>query len=513
MPLTPAPFLTLNNITVHYLGQTLFQHLNLNIKKGEHWALVGESGSGKTSLLQTIAGRSNVINGNITHHYYQEYIQAHPPQDMLFRARHLIAEVGQKHMFRNLSTNLSNFYFQQRYNATEATDAPLVATYLSAAAEAAGSDGYWGYERVVNTFQLEPLLQMELIKLSNGETKRLLMATALLKNPLLLLLDNPLTGLDIRTRDEFNNLIAAITESGITIIMVTSPTEVPTAITHVAILERGSIAATMPGSDYTSGMVTATPVFVPDPAELEALLSVKKSNAFQSIIRMEEVSVTYGQKQVLQNINWEVLPGERWALLGPNGAGKSTLLSLITGDNPQAYSKKLFLFDRKRGSGESIWDIKSKIGFVSPELYQYFPSHNTCLQVVESGCYDTLGLFRKSNADNAAIARRWMRLLEVEGEAQVPLKNVSASSQRLCLLARALIKNPPLLILDEPCQGLDRHQQQQFKHLLDTICQSSNSTLIYVTHYPGEIPDSLDQVLQLKEGRVIEKGVLRIERK
>jgi len=513
MSRSPAPFLTLHGITVKHLGNTLFQNLHLQINKGEQWALVGESGSGKSSLLQTIAGRKNVVHGSIEHHYYNEYIQAHPQQDRLFSARHLIAEVGQRHNFRNLSANLSNFYFQQRYNATEATDAPLVATYLSAAADAAGTGGYWDYGRVVSTFRLERLLEMELIKLSNGETRRLLMATALLKNPLLLLLDSPLIGLDIQTRADFDSLIAAITASGITVIMATSPAEVPDAITHVAILEKGTITAMMLRADYTPDMVAATPIWVPEPAELEALLSVQKGYTFQSIVRMEGVSVTYGEKQVLQNIDWQVLPGERWALLGPNGAGKSTLLSLITGDNPQAYSKKLFLFDRKRGSGESIWDIKSKIGFVSPELYQYFPSHNTCQQVVESGCYDTLGLFRKSNADNAALARRWMRMLEIEREADKPLKNVSASSQRLCLLARALIKNPPLLILDEPCQGLDGHQQQQFKQLLDAICDSSNTTLIYVTHYPGEIPDTVDQVFHLKDGKVMEKGMLSIERK
>ncbi|KEO71790.1 ATP-binding cassette domain-containing protein [Anditalea andensis] len=508
MPLTPAPFISLNDITVHYLGQTLFQNLSLNIYKGEQWALVGQSGSGKTSLLKTIAGRYNVVNGSIAHHYYKEYLQTHQQKEGVFTSRHLIAEVGQKHNFRNLSTNLSNFYFQQRYNTTQAADAPLVASYLSAVADAASTEGYWDYERVISTFQLEPLLQIELIKLSNGETKRLLMATALLKNPLLLLLDNPLTGLDIQTRTDFDNLIAAIAASGITIIMTSSPTEVPAAITHVAILEKGTITATNPRSDYRPDRISTIPVFTPEAGELEALLSLHKMHTFQSIVRMEDVSVSYGKKQVLQNINWQVLPGERWALLGQNGAGKSTLLSLINGDNPQAYSKKLFLFDKKRGSGESIWDIKSKIGFVSPELYQYFPSHNTCLQVVESGCYDTLGLFRKSKADNADLALRWMRLLGIEKEANIPLKNVSASSQRLSLLARALIKNPPLLILDEPCQGLDQHQQQRFIHLLDTLCRSSDTTLVYVTHYPEEIPDSVNLVLHLKDGKVTNNSIL-----
>lgn len=190
------------------------------------------------------------------------------------------------------------------------------------------------------------------------------------------------------------------------------------------------------------------------------------------------------------------------ALLGHNGAGKSTLLSLINGDNPQAYANDIVLFDRKRGTGESIWDIKGKIGFVSPELHQYFPTDNSCLQVIESGFYDTLGLFRPSSAQKAAIALRWMKLLELDAYMRKPLKNVSASAQRLVLLARALVKNPPLLIFDEPCQGLDAHQQQHFKHIVDAICKMGNTTLIYVTHYQHEIPDSVDRVLKLDKGLI-----------
>ena len=217
---------------------------------------------------------------------------------------------------------------------------------------------------------------------------------------------------------------------------------------------------------------------------------------------MNEVFVKYGDKVILNKVNWQIIPGERWALLGANGAGKSTLLSLINGDNPQAYANDIVLFDKKRGTGESIWDIKSKIGFMSPELHQYFPTDNSCLQVIESGCYDTLGLFRPSQKTKADTALRWMKALEIEKYARVLLKNTPASAQRLCLLARALIKNPDLLIFDEPCQGLDAHQQQHFKNLVDTICRLSNVTLIYVTHYQNEIPESVSRVLRLDKGSV-----------
>ena len=218
---------------------------------------------------------------------------------------------------------------------------------------------------------------------------------------------------------------------------------------------------------------------------------------------MNNINITYGQKEILKEVNWQIRQGDRWALLGPNGAGKSTLLSLVNADNPQAYANDITLFDRRRGTGESIWDIKSKTGFVSPELYQYFPMDISCLQVIESGFYDTMGLFRPSDPKKSAIALRWMKALEVDRYARVLLKNIPASAQRLCLLARALIKNPALLIFDEPCQGMDLHQQLHFKMLVDTICELSNVTLIYVTHYQNEIPDSVDKVLRLNKGKMV----------
>ena len=158
-----------------------------------------------------------------------------------------------------------------------------------------------------------------------------------------------------------------------------------------------------------------------DDNELRILLNEHKAKLpYRFIVKMNNVHIQYGDKVILDGINWQITPGERWALLGPNGAGKSTLLSLINGDNPQAYANDIVLFDKKRGTGESIWDIKSKIGFVSPELHQYFPTDNSCLQVIESGYYDTLGLFRQSSKTKADIALRWMKALgKIEKYARV----------------------------------------------------------------------------------------------
>ncbi len=501
-PIMDTSILSINNAVLKLGNTSIFNDLNFQIDKGENWALIGESGSGKSALLQIIAGKFHLSAGSIRYHFHEEFLQKGHVDDAHLTFHRLIGLVESKHHFRNLS-NTSDFYYQQRYNSSDSEDALTVEEYLLSIKPFTTDTPYWTLGKTLQRLNLDSLRNKQLIKLSNGETKRLMIAAALLKNPVLLLLDNPLSGLDIQTRAEFTSIISDIIASGITIIMATSPFEIPAAITHVAVLQKGAIVQQIPANQFDPSAFSLTDKEKVDRDELTALLNIHNTPIYEWIVKMIKVNITYGDKAILKNVNWQLKQGERWALLGPNGAGKSTLLSLINGDNPQAYANDIILFDRKRGTGESIWDIKSKTGFVSPELYQYFPTDNSCLQVIESGFYDTMGLFRPSDPKKAATALRWMKALEIDRYARVLLKNIPASAQRLCLLARALIKNPALLIFDEPCQGLDLHQQQHFKMLIDTICKLSNVTLIYVTHYLHEIPDSVDKVLRLDKGEVV----------
>jgi molybdate transport system ATP-binding protein len=497
-----TPLLSIDNAILKLGNTPVFNDLNFNVNKGENWALVGESGSGKSALLQIIAGKFHLSAGSIRYYFHEDFLQKHIVDDAHLTFHKLIAFVESRHHFRNLS-NTSDFYYQQRYNSSDSEDALTVEEYLLTIKPFSDHPAYWTYTKTLQRLNLEALKNKQLIKLSNGETKRLMIGAALLKNPVLLLLDNPLAGLDVQTRAEFNTVISDIIASGITVIMATSPFEIPTAITNIAVLRDGTISQKIPANDFDPSVFSIADKDKIDKSELEALLNTVNNPVYEWIVKMNRLNITYGDKAILKNVNWQIKQGDRWALLGPNGAGKSTLLSLINGDNPQAYANDIILFDRKRGTGESIWDIKSKIGFVSPELFQYFPTDNSCLQVIESGFYDTMGLFRPSNRKKAAFALRWMKALEIDHYTRVLLKNIPASAQRLCLLARALIKNPTLIILDEPCQGMDMHQQRHFKMLIDTICELSNVTFIYVTHYQHEIPDSVDKVLRLDKGEVV----------
>jgi len=497
-----TPLLSISNAVLKLGNSVVFNSLDLSVSRGENWALVGESGSGKSALLQVIAGKYHLSAGSIRYYFHEEFLQKHPHPDAHLTFHRLIALVESRHHFRNLS-NTGDFYYQQRYNSSDSEDALTVDEYLGSIKPYGDEDHYWTFGKTLQKLHLEALKDKQLIKLSNGETKRLLIAAALLKNPVILMLDNPLAGLDIQTRAEFNTIISDITSSGITVIMATSPFEIPDSITHIACLKDGNVSV-MGKDQFYPKAVADTRKNIINKSELSELLHLKGEHpSYDWIMKMDKVNIRYGEKQVLKDVDWHIKQGERWALLGPNGAGKSTLLSLINADNPQAYANDIILFDRKRGTGESIWDIKNKTGFISPELYQYFPTDNSCLQVIESGFYDTMGLFRPSDPKKSAIALRWMRALEIDRYARQLLKNIPASAQRLCLLARALIKNPTLLIFDEPCQGLDAYQVQHFKMLVDAICELSNVTMIYVTHYQHEIPDSVTRVLRLDKGKVV----------
>lgn len=478
--------LSIQNITVKSLQHTLLLNLSLNIEQGQHWILVGASGSGKTVLLNTLAGLIKPLSGLIE------------PNGVNSKR---ITLVTSKHHFTDKTNTSTNMYYQQRYNSSDSDNALTVAEFLQSKQPKHQENTSWTIAKAVALLKLEPLLSKEVIKLSNGETKRMRLASALLAHPQILLLDDPLSGLDHQTQHDFDGILQEIIATGVTIIMSGSGYEIPSPVTHVAVLQHGTITKTLAAKAYEPENELPTQSI--NREALEALTAGYPVSPFEYIVKMSNVGVKYDEHIILNNINWQVNPGQHWALFGHNGAGKSTLLSLINGDNPQAYANDIVLFDKKRGTGESIWDIKRKTGFLSPELYQYFPTDQSALQVIESGYYDTQGLFRPSNAAKQAKAMEWLKALGIDQYARQLLKHIPASAQRLCLLARALIKAPDLLILDEPCQGLDKQQRQHFNQLIDVIMANTGTALIYVTHYANELPSCIDKVLSLKKGEVV----------
>ncbi|WP_258104593.1 ATP-binding cassette domain-containing protein [Marinoscillum sp. MHG1-6] len=481
---------------IKFRAQTIFENLNFEWPTGQHWAIVGSNGSGKSALLQTLAGKFIVGNGSLRHPFSIPFEEIEKPGNSFFTYHDLIQLVDIRHEFRNKS-NLKEFYFQQRYNSDDADDAPTVSEYLSEQQKEVSRQTYWSLELVKQRFNLGYLWEKSVIKLSNGEGKRLRLAAALLKHPKVLLIDNTFAGLDVATRAYFDQLFNEIIKSGINLAMVCNPYEIPSCITNVLVLDKCRIIKQVDKSSFDPEMDCPTEKHDVDFKALDQEIISHQISSFHTIVDMRRANVRYGDLYLLKDINWKIEQGECWALSGPNGAGKSTLLSLINGDHPQAYACDLRLFGRKRGSGESIWDIKRNIGFMSPELYQYFPSYFTCLEVVVSSFYEALGVKKKGTDEQVKQAEFWLDTLDLTKCKYLKLNELSSSGQRLCLLARALVKAPALLILDEPCQGLDHSHQEQFRQIIDHICELSKTTLIYVTHYQEQLPKCINKRLEL----------------
>lgn len=477
-------------LTVKQAGQTILDEVSFTIQPGEQWAIVGPSGSGKTSLLKALTGRLFFTGRVVLHEYNPELNKK-------------IVLVEQQHRFKNLS-NTTNFYYQQRFNSQDAEDAITVEEDLHHAL-AKNTSAQDRLTELAELFDLKKLYAERLIQLSNGENKRLQIVKALLLQPAFLLLDNPFTGLDVKSREKLEKVLNEIGKKGIHIIIVTPPNYMPFFITNVLSLTQNGpfkTHAINPGQ-WNEAHKKPAAKFSFDYELLHQLTSQKDTAWFACAVRMKNVNITY-QHKILDNIYWEVRNGERWSLSGPNGSGKSTLLSLVNADNPQAYSNEIYLFDRKRGTGETIWDIKKKTGFVSPELHLNFEKGTTCFDVVASGLFDTIGLFRRINEQQSTLVTKWMQLLKIEHLRRKFLNQLSNSEQRLVLLARALVKSPPLLILDEPCQGLDEAQTMMFKEMINEICIAGNKTLIYVSHYVYEIPECVTKFIRLENGKRVE---------
>ncbi|MFC5625220.1 ATP-binding cassette domain-containing protein [Algoriphagus winogradskyi] len=484
--------LSIHSAQVLTKGKQVFESLDFNWEVGQQWAVIGSSGAELTAFIETIRGNAVIPKGQVNRPFAQEYTEKKTISGEINSFRDLIAYVSQRYEIRNKS-NQQNFYFQQRFNSSEAEETATVREYLLEVK--AKVEGPWTLENVSELLHLEKLQDKSLLLLSNGETRRLALGLGLMRQPKIYLMDQPMTGLDVKSRAEFGEILKVIISKGVQVLLTTSANEIPEGITHVAKLSGKGIENVWEVADFH---LTAKHEqdFSYDWGLLDSLLP-KRPKENTEVIRLENLHIKYGEKQILTNLNWEVRSGERWLLKGSNGSGKSTLISLLVGENPQAYSQNLWLFGRKRGTGESIWDVKRPTGFVAPELSRFFPANQTCRKVILSGLFDTMGLFKKVSAEQEALAESWIKLFQLASFANIPINRLSLENQRWTLLARALIKQPQLLILDEASQGMDEFQRRLFKDTVQQICERSEMTLVYVSHYAEDVPEAVGKVMEL----------------
>lgn len=475
-------WLRMESLGVKIGGKEILRDISLEIRAGEQWAVFGEAGTGKTVWAHTLAG-GHMFSGSIDF-----------PERKGIRLEKNVLVVDQQHRFRDLQ-NQSNFYYQQRYNSFDAEATITVREDLSGLE---GSNQSLSKPELLDTFHLTALLDEPLIQLSNGENKRIQILKAVLRFPYLLILDEPFTGLDTEGRQLLDGILEKLSRAGQRLLLFSSRDHLPGCFNRQARLQQGTLA---PVKKEMAVRSFSSAALIRSEKDFPSSLSFAYPD-FQYAVRMHQVNIRYEEKNILEGIDWELRKGSRCVLTGHNGAGKSTLLSLVTGDNPQAYANEIYLFDRRRGTGESIWEIKQKTGFLSPELQLYFDPSATAFTALASGLFDTIGLFRSLSDIQEKLVMEWLELLDCTSYSHRLLSSLPMGIQRLILLGRAMIKTPPLLVLDEPCQGLDASQTGFAINMIDRYCRIYQSTLIYVSHYTEDYPPAMDQILRLHKGRI-----------
>ena len=384
------------------------------------------------------------------------------------------------------------YYLQLRWNQHDIDhETPTVGELLERAYLLTGEDTEERRELkklLYDLFHIEPLLDKYVITLSSGELRKFQLTKTLFADPQLLIMDNPFIGLDAETRDQLKALLLQLAEErNIEIMLVMSKTDdIPDYVTDIKYFTEPE----------------EIPAHVLPEAKREAILSLPYTDNdydCQHVIDMKKVTIRYGERTILKDLDWTVMNGERWALSGQNGSGKSTLLSLVCADNPQSYACDITLFDRPRGSGESIWDIKKHIGYVSPEMHRSYKRNLPAIRIVASGLMDSIGLYAVPNPQDYDKCRWWLDIFGIGQLADKPFLQLSSGEQRLVLLARAFVKDPQLLILDEPLHGLDLWNRRLTKDIIETFCQRRGKTLVMVTHYQEELPNVITNSLYLKK--------------
>lgn len=455
---------------------SMAEPVDFTLEEGEHIAIIGRNGSGKSMFVDMLTGRHPVYPGMVTYSFDEPYNNL-------------------KHItFRDTygGDNDRTYFLQQRWNQMEIDEeTPTVGSKLEEAYQLAGDDTPQRralQKHIYEIFHLEPLLDKYIILLSSGELRKYKLAASLFTNPKVLIMENPFIGLDAQTRDQLKELLTMLTKEGLQIILVLAKTdEIPDFITHIVEVREMRVLRKV-SSFEERGMRNE-----------ERGARNEERGARNEIIHFNKVSIRYGERTILKDLDWTVRQGEHWALSGDNGSGKSTLLSLVCADNPQAYACDISLFGHKRGSGESIWDIKRHIGYVSPEMHRSYKQNIPAIQIVASGLKDTIGLYVRPNEAEREQCRKWLEVFGIGHLADRKFMEMSSGEQRLVLLARAFVKEPDLLILDEPLHGLDDENRVMVKEIVDKYCEDPSRTLIYVTHYKEELPHCIDHSIFLKK--------------
>ncbi len=502
MQMMSTALITVDGISVRLRNRWLLQGLTWRINAGEQWAVVGPNGAGKTTLVKAVAGLLPVVQGSI---HYHAFGGSAPHTAIAYVASDARREWWRLEQRRNHARG-----FAGRFNESTSVRQLILPRHgtLSNSSRDASR-----LVDVAGRLKLASILDTPATAISTGEMSRVLIARELLRRPQMLILDEPFDGLDQPGRKDLRILLDGLADNGLPIVLVTHRLdELLASTTHVMTMADERIVRAVPIDLLSTASLPEQTTEADDrpdgqPALREQRPASRRQTASQPLIEMQAVSVRYGNTIVLNRLSWTVEPGQHWAITGPNGAGKSTILKLITGDCLQVYANRIRLFGKPRGTGQNLWEIKSQLGVVSHDLATAYQKQLSAMEVVCSGFFDSVGLYRYCDTEQRQHAARWLARLGMASFGRVAFNQLSQGQRQMILVARAMVKTPRLLILDEPCAGLDPQNRRTVLKLVDQIGRSGHTALIFVSHHEDEIPACTTHRLMVDQGMATQREV------